>query len=88
VPPEYARAVAAVIVDHGCSHDPGNVLRVSPAKWESFLQTWWPQRTIDGPWPAVLAAWSEWAGENLGLPATAREELADVLADLLDTITA
>jgi hypothetical protein len=85
---EYARAVAGVVVDHGCAHDPGNVLRVSPAKWESFLQTWWPQRTVDGPWPAVLAAWSEWAAENLGLPVTAREDLADVLADLLDTITA
>ena len=85
---EYAAAVAAIIVDHGCAHDPGNVIRISPAKWDSFLFDWWPARAIDGPWPAVLAAWSDWAGEHLGLPAAARDELADALAEALEAVTA
>jgi hypothetical protein len=81
----YAESVARIVLDHGCLHDPGNVIRVSPAKWDSFLFDWWPSRGIAGPWPVVVRAWSRWAADQLGLPQVARAELVESLDEALDS---
>src|SRR5262249_27672257 len=44
----FAEAVARVLIDYGCEHDPRRVVRVSPGIWESFLFDWWPSRAVPG----------------------------------------
>jgi hypothetical protein len=81
-----AQAVATLLVEYGESVDAGQVARVSPLRWETFLLDWWPARAVAGDWAAVLRAWSSWAGRRMALPPTARTELAVALDDLLAAI--
>ncbi|GAA1797558.1 IS1096 element passenger TnpR family protein [Actinomadura chokoriensis] len=61
------------IVDHGCDHDLGRPLRVSPAKLDQLLLT--PTRF---PLEAVLPAWTRWAAARQNLPEEARKALAEI----------
>lgn len=75
-----AQRCAELIVDHGCDHDEGRPLRVSPMKTEIFLMDWVPRTVVlsdaeQAAMPSVVAAWVRWAGERGRLPADALEEL-------------
>jgi hypothetical protein len=84
-------AVARRIVEHACTYDPGRLLRVSPAKWETFAFDWLPRQTLEPAEVAVLVdvirAWTEWAGRWMNLPDPARDQLAaaveEIVADVL-----
>ena len=69
------RSCARVIVDFGADFDEGRPLRVSPAKVEMFVHDWLPDEELDDEvveaMPAVLVAWTRWAGERSQLPAAA-----------------
>jgi hypothetical protein len=86
-------AVARRIVEHACTYDPGRLLRVSPAKWETFAFDWLPRQTLEPAELAIMAdvirAWTEWAGRWMNLPDPASDELAaaveEIVADLLHT---
>ncbi|MFC4996350.1 DUF1841 family protein [Dactylosporangium cerinum] len=69
------RSCARVIVDFGADFDEGRPLRVSPAKVEMFVHDWLPDEELDNEvveaMPAVLVAWTRWAGERSQLPAAA-----------------
>jgi hypothetical protein len=86
---DAAAGVATRIVDHGCIHDPGQVLRVGPAKWEVFAYDWLPQGPELTPaeraaLPGVARAWSAWAGRRMDLPGVALDELAAALDEILE----
>jgi hypothetical protein len=80
-----ADAVARLIVDFAAAHDPGELTRVSPGRWEVFLFEWLP-RSLPAP-PLVVAdvvrAWSAWAAPHSGLSLAAREHLGRVLDEML-----
>jgi hypothetical protein len=83
---DLAVAVATLLVEYGESVDAGQVTRVSPLRWETFLLDWWPSRAVSGDWAPVLRAWSSWAGRRMALPPAARTELAVALDDLLAAV--
>lgn len=81
-----AGACVRLVVDHGCDHDGGRPLRVSPGKAEDLHA-----HLLDGVgpfdpcWellPDVYPAWIRWAGERSGLTAAAIEALVAVAGDL------
>lgn len=81
---EVAEHLAGLIVDHSCDTDPGRPERVSPIKWEMFLLGWLPRKAmLDDEdrrlLPDVVRAWSTWAAHRGGLPAQAREEMAEAV---------
>jgi Plasmid pRiA4b ORF-3-like protein len=81
---EVAEHLAGLIVDHGCDIDPGRPDRVSPIKWELFLLDFLPRTAmLDDEdrrlLPDVVRAWSTWAAHRGGLPAQAREEMAEAV---------
>jgi hypothetical protein len=83
-------AVARRIVEYAGEYDPGRLLRVSPAKWETFAFDWWPRQTVSPGELDVLApvlrAWTDWAGRPLS--DTARTELAAALEEILAELAA
>jgi hypothetical protein len=86
---DAGEGVAARIVDFGCTHDPGQLLRVGPAKWEVFVYDWLPQGPQLSPaereaLPSVVHAWSAWAGRRMDLPGAALDELAAALDEIFD----
>jgi hypothetical protein len=92
--PEAAPLIASVvdrvaerIVDFAASRDPGELLRVSPARWEAFLSTagsvGGSDSRVDGEFADVVRAWSAWASRQSGMPLLARDELATILDELL-----
>jgi hypothetical protein len=86
LPGEAARYVARLLVDFGADYDAGKPLRVSPAKITGFLLDWVPAKVIldDADLdalPAVVTAWTRWAGERTGLPPAAVAELVDLARD-------
>ncbi len=84
--------VARLIVDFTAVRDPGDLIKVSPARWEAFLFDWLPASGLDATHHADLAdvvrAWSAWASRQSGLPLLARDELARTVDDLLQDFTA
>jgi hypothetical protein len=81
---EVAEHLAGLIVNHGCDTDAARPERVSPIKWEMFLLDWLPRRAmLDDEdrrlLPEVVRAWSTWAAHRGGLPAQAREEMAEAV---------
>jgi hypothetical protein len=92
--PLVVNLVAALIVDFAAGRDPGELLRVSPARWEAFLASVGsvdgsappvdgPAPPVDGEFADVVRAWSAWASRQSGMPLLARDELATVLDELL-----
>jgi hypothetical protein len=83
--PVEAAAVARSIVDHASTYDPGRLLRVSPAKWETFVFDFLPQHPLSASQldvvGDVMRAWTRWAGRTL--PERARAELAAALDEIL-----
>lgn len=74
------------IIDHGCGHDFGRPLRVSPIKCELFLLDWLPRKVLLSPaeqeaMPHVLAAWVRWAGRRTGLPEVGVRSTLDAIWD-------
>jgi hypothetical protein len=82
-----ATALARRIVEYACSYDPGRLLRVSPAKWETFAFEWLPRQTLEPSELAIVAdvvrAWTEWAGRWMSLPEPARDELAAAVEEIV-----
>ncbi|WP_020668914.1 hypothetical protein [Amycolatopsis nigrescens] len=84
-----ARAVAGLIVDFGCAHDPRRPLRVGPEKLAYFLdalsdaENELDDELIDAL-GEVLLGWAEWAGARDGLSETAVAALTDLLAESLE----
>ncbi len=88
-----ANLVARTIVDFAAMRDPGELSRVSPARWEAFLSspagsTFAPSESTgstggDGLFAEVVRAWSSWASRQSGMPLLARDELASVLDEML-----
>ncbi|MQA88516.1 MAG: hypothetical protein GEV03_28865 [Streptosporangiales bacterium] len=71
--PSAAGRCADTIIDYGCDLDFGRPLRVSPTKTEVFMLDWLPRKVLLTPeeqeaMPHVLAAWTRWAGKQMGLP--------------------
>jgi hypothetical protein len=78
-----ADQVARLIVDFAVSRDPGELIRVSPARWEAFLEATSPG-DVDAVFADVVRAWSAWASRQSGMPLLARDELATALDEMLD----
>jgi hypothetical protein len=85
--PEAAHLVAPeratrLIVDFAASRDPGELTRVSPARWEAFLGA--PSvNARDAELADVVRAWSAWASRQSGMPLLARDELATIVDELI-----
>jgi hypothetical protein len=76
--------VARLIVDFTAVRDPGDLIKVSPARWEAFLFEWLPASGRAGSDVAdVVRAWSAWASRQSGMPLLARDELARTVDELL-----
>jgi hypothetical protein len=78
-----ADAVARLIVDFAAAHDPGDLTRVSPGRWEVFLFEWLPRSLPPSVVADVVRAWSAWAAPHSGLSQAAREHLVRVLDEML-----
>ena len=78
-----AEVVARLIVDFASAHDPGDLTRVSPGRWEVFLFEWLPRTVPPLIVADVVRAWSAWAAPHSGLSLAAREHLARVLEEML-----
>ena len=78
-----ADAVARLIVDFAAAHDPGDLTRVSPGRWEVFLFEWLPRSIPPLLVADVVRAWSAWAAPHAGLSQAAREHLVRVLDEML-----
>jgi hypothetical protein len=75
------RACVRILVDFGADGDDGRPLRVSPAKIEVFVHEWLPGEDLADDaietMPAVLTAWTRWAGVRLGLPEAAVDHVVE-----------
>lgn len=84
---EGTAAVANLIVEYSCQYDPEDVTRVSPAKWEIFLNDWLPARMPPNPArnaiPDVVRAWSAWAANRRHLTGATGEELTRSVDELV-----
>jgi hypothetical protein len=88
--------VARAIADFTVHHEPATPYRVGPAKWEAF-DDWLRSRptgalagsavVAGSALPAVVRAWSSWAGGRSHLPAPALAELSAALDELFPTVT-
>jgi hypothetical protein len=75
---------ARLIVDFTAGRDPGDLIKVSPARWEAFLFEWLPASGLASADVAgVVRAWSAWASRQSGMPLLARDELARTVDELL-----
>ena len=87
---ESAEVIAALIVKYSSEYDPGGITRVSPAKWEVFLNEWLPVRMPPDPIrtavPDVVRAWSAWAARRQHLDGPTRDELTRSLDELLEDV--
>ena len=81
--PLDADRVARLIVDFAASRDPGELVRVSPLRWDAFLSGASPRVGEDG-FEDVVRAWSGWASRQAGMPLLARDELATTLDEMLE----
>jgi hypothetical protein len=88
--PVGASEVARRIVEFAAEHDPGDLARVSPGRWESFLFEWLPRDLDVEPdqVAAVVRAWSAWATRTSSLTEAARQHLARLLDELLEEYVA
>jgi hypothetical protein len=88
--PVGASEVARLIVEFAAEHDPGDLSKVSPGRWEAFLFDWLPgDLTVDPDFvAAVVRAWSLWATRTSSLHEAAREHLARLLDELLEEYVA
>jgi hypothetical protein len=82
-----AERAVNLILGYGSECDPGQLVRVGPAMWETFLFEWLPDHAAGdlaaGALAPVVRAWSAWAGRRIGLPGVARDELAGFVDQLL-----
>ena len=78
VGPLDADRVARLIVDFAATRDPGELIRVSPLRWEAFLSSS-SLRGGEDTFAQVVRAWSAWASRQAGMPLLARDELATAL---------
>jgi hypothetical protein len=82
-----SESVARLIVEFAARRDPGDLLRVSPGRWDAFLFDFLPSSVFSALPPALVAsvvrAWSAWASRQIGLTLAAREELARQLDEML-----
>ncbi|MFC4085077.1 hypothetical protein [Amycolatopsis samaneae] len=84
-----ARALARLLVDHGCAAEPSAPLRVGPEKLARFLEL-----VLDGEFELdpdhqdalapVLLAWTTWAAARAGLGEQAVVTLVDAVTEYLD----
>ena len=81
--PLDADRVARLIVDFAASRDPGELIRVSPLRWDAFLSSSSVRVGEDG-FEHVVRAWSAWASRQAGMPLLARDELATALDEMLE----
>jgi hypothetical protein len=79
--------IAKLIVEYSSQYDPGDLIRVSPAKWDIFLNEWLPARMPPDPArtaiPDVVRAWSAWAARRQHLAGTIQDELTRSVDELL-----
>jgi hypothetical protein len=84
--PPGSEPVVRLIAEFAALRDPGDLLRVSPGRWEAFLFDFLPS-SVSSASPilvaAVVRAWSGWASGQIGLTLAAREELARQLDEML-----
>lgn len=82
-----AATVAQHIVEHSRTHDPGRLLRISPAKWETFAFDWLPRQTLAPAeraiLPDVVRAWTTWTIPWMNLPKPSRDELVAAVEEIL-----
>jgi hypothetical protein len=85
---DAARALGALLLEHGLRTDPANPLRVGPEKIARFLEGLLGEEYEldadheDAVEPVVLA-WVQWTGERAGLSETAVAALEEAVADYL-----
>lgn len=89
---DAVRYLARLLVDYGCDYDGGQPLRVGPAKLETFLLGYLPRKVVlddtdRAALPDVISEFCSWAAEQSQLPPAARDELADVVAQLTEDFT-
>jgi hypothetical protein len=86
--PVGASEVSQLIVEFAATHDPGDLAKVSPGRWEAFLFDWLPRYPALSSSPDAVAevvrAWSRWATRTSSLTEAAREHLARLLDELLE----
>jgi len=89
---DAARAIGALLLEHGVRTDPGNPLRVGPEKVARFLEGLLGEEYEldadheDAVEPVVLA-WVQWTAERAGLSETAVAALDEAVADYLSEYT-
>jgi hypothetical protein len=84
---EDAIEIANVIVEYAAVYDPSDIGRVSPAKWDIFLNDWLPRRGRSArskALPDVVRAWSAWSARRRRLAEPMRDALARAVDELLD----
>jgi hypothetical protein len=87
-----ARAIGALLLEHGLRTDPANPLRVGPEKVARFLEGLLGEEYEldadheDAVEPVVLA-WVQWTAERAGLSETAVGALEEAVADYLGEYT-
>jgi hypothetical protein len=89
---QAASRCADHIISYGCEQDFGRPLRMSPAKAETFLLDWLPQKIMlsaaeQHAMPHVLAAWARWTGRRRELSGDAVRQTVDAVYGAMETFT-